>query len=231
MNKTIMVVDDEYRIRRLISDYLKKEGFIIIEAENGEEALAKFKYNKIDLIILDLMMPKVDGLIVCKSIRLTSNIPILMLTAKSEEYDELLGFDLGADDYVKKPFSPKVLVAKSKALLKRSEIYIKKDELLFTIDDFSLNELSHCAILSGEQLSLSPKEYELLLYFVKNEGIALTRDQILDHVWGMDYYGESRTVDTNVKRLREKLKHKGELITTIRGSGYKFEVSKWKIKE
>lgn len=226
MNKTIMIVDDEYRIRRLISDYLKKEGFIIIEAENGEEALAKFKYNKIDLIILDIMMPKVDGIAVCKNIRLTSSVPILMLTAKSEEYDELLGFDIGADDYVKKPFSPKVLVAKSKALLKRSEIYKKTDELLFTLDDFSLNEISHSAILAGEELSLSPKEYELLLFFVKNEGIALTRDQILDHVWGMDYYGDSRTVDTNVKRLREKLKHRGELISTIRGSGYKFEVNK-----
>jgi DNA-binding response OmpR family regulator len=226
MNKTIMVVDDESRIRRLISDYLKKEGFIIIEAENGEEALAKFKYNKIDLIILDLMMPRIDGLTVCKNIRLDSDVPILMLTAKSEEYDELLGFDLGADDYVKKPFSPKVLVAKSKALLKRSEPYKKGDELLFTVDDFSLNEISHCATLAGEELSLSPKEYELLLYFVKNEGIALTRDKILDNVWGMDYYGDSRTVDTNVKRLREKLKHKGELINTIRGSGYKFEVTK-----
>jgi DNA-binding response OmpR family regulator len=226
VNKTIMVVDDEYRIRRLVSDYLKKEGYIIIEAENGEEALAKFKYNKIDLIILDLMMPRVDGLNVCKNIRLVSAVPILMLTAKSEEYDELLGFDLGADDYVKKPFSPKVLVAKAKALLKRSELCKKEDELVFTTDDFSLNELSHCAILAGEELSLSPKEYELLLYFTKNEGIALTRDKILDHVWGMDYYGDPRTVDTNVKRLREKLKHKGELISTIRGSGYKFEVSK-----
>ena len=221
-----MVVDDEYRIRRLVSDYLKKEGYIIIEAENGEEALAKFKYNKIDLIILDLMMPRVDGLNVCKNIRLVSAVPILMLTAKSEEYDELLGFYLGADDYVKKPFSPKVLVAKAKALLKRSELCKKEDELVFTTDDFSLNELSHSAILAGEELSLSPKEYELLLYFTKNEGIALTRDKILDHVWGMDYYGDPRTVDTNVKRLREKLKHKGELISTIRGSGYKFEVGK-----
>ena len=226
MNKTIMIVDDEYRIRRLISDYFKKEGFIIIEAENGEEALAKFKYNKIDLIILDLMMPKIDGLTVCKNIRTTSSVPILMLTAKSEEYDELLGFDIGADDYVKKPFSPNVLVAKSKALLKRSETYLKENELLFTIDDFSLNELSHCVTLAGEELSLSPKEYDLLLYFVKNEGIALTRDKILDHVWGIDYYGDSRTVDTNVKRLREKLRHKGMLISTIRGSGYKFKVNK-----
>lgn len=224
MNKSILVVDDEYRMRRLISDYFKKEGFSIIEAENGEEAIIKFKNNPIDLIILDVMMPKLDGLEACKMIREVSSVPIIMLTARSEEDDELLGFNLGVDDYITKPFSPKVLVAKTKALFKRLEGINDISNSLLVFDSLIIDELSHRVTLSNEEINLSPKEYDLLLYLVRNKGLALSRDMILNNVWGYDYYGDLRTVDTHIKRLREKLKDKAEYIATIRGSGYRFEV-------
>ncbi|MBU5487600.1 response regulator transcription factor [Clostridium sp. MSJ-8] len=222
MKKTILIVEDEIRIRFLIRDYLLKENFTVIEAENGLEALDLFKTNKIDLMILDIMMPKMDGLTVLNKIREISTVPVILLTAKSQEEDKLQGYEYGADDYMTKPFSPKVLVAKIKALLKRS-----REEIDSSTQDYnglSINKLSHEVKLDGDLLSLSPKEYELLIYLVEHESIALSRDNILDNVWGLDYYGDIRTVDTNIKRLREKLQDKSSYIVTVRGSGYKFEV-------
>ncbi|MGL4655647.1 MAG: response regulator transcription factor [Sarcina sp.] len=223
MNKNILIVEDELRIRILLRDYFRKDGFTITEASDGEEALKAFSESNIDLVILDIMMPKINGFEVCKTIRSVSNIPIILLTAREEEEDKLHGYDLGADDYVTKPFSPKVLVAKAKALLKRTE----SDNINKNLSNFNglkINKLSHEVTLDGNELSLSPKEYDLLLYLTSNKGIALSRDKILDNVWGYDYFGDIRTVDTNIKRLREKLLHKSSYITTVRGSGYKFEV-------
>lgn len=226
MDKTILLVEDEKRMRILLSDYLKKEGFKYLEASNGIEAIDLFNKEKVDLVVLDIMMPFMDGWELCKAIRKISDVPIIILTARSEEEDKLLGYDIGADDYVTKPFSPKVLVAKIKVLLKRSEVYKDNNSTSMDINGLYIDELSHRVTVDGEEIILSPKEYELLIYLVKNSGIALTRNQILDNVWGIDYYGDTRTVDTNIKRLREKLKDKAYLITTIRGSGYRFEVQK-----
>ncbi|MBU5590595.1 response regulator transcription factor [Clostridium sp. MSJ-4] len=228
MEKTILIVEDELRMRLLLRDYFKKEGFKVLEAENGLTALSIFKNEKshINLIILDIMMPLMDGFTFCKSIREISYVPIIILTAKSDEEDKLLGYELGADDYVTKPFSPKILVAKAKALLKRSDSldFIEKNNEEF--DGLIINTLSHEVYLDEEEIYLTPKEYDLLIYLVENKGIALNRDKILDNVWGIDYFGDPRTVDTNIKRLREKLKNKSYLISTVRGSGYKFEVKK-----
>lgn len=222
MKKTILIVEDEIRIRFLLRDYFTKENFNILEAENGKIALDIFRDNKVDLIILDIMMPIMDGMTVLEKIRDVSTVPIILLTAKSQEEDKLQGYDFGADDYITKPFSPKVLVAKVKALLKRT-----RDDLDSSTQDFNgliINKLSREVKIDNDILSLSPKEYDLLVYLTTNEGIALTRDNILDSVWGIDYYGDIRTVDTNVKRLREKLGEKASYIVTVRGSGYKFEV-------
>lgn len=222
MNKSILIVEDEIRIRFLLRDYFLKEGFTVYEAENGQEALDLFKDKKIDLIVLDIMMPIMDGLTVLKKIREVSTVPIILLTAKGQEEDKLQGYDVGADDYMTKPFSPKVLIAKVKALLKRT-----REEVDSSSQDYNglvINKLSREVKLYDTVLSLSPKEYELLVYLTSNEDIALSRDNILDHVWGLDYYGDIRTVDTNVKRLREKLGDKSSYIVTVRGSGYKFEV-------
>lgn len=224
MKKTILIVEDEIRMRILLSDYFKKEGYDYIEASNGIEAIKAFNNNIIHLIILDIMMPYMDGWEVCKAIRKTSDVPILLLTAKSEEDDKLLGYELGADDYITKPFSPKILVAKVKVLLKRMETPSQNQSVLLDLDGLIINELSHEVTVKQNQITLTPKEFELLLFLVRNRGISLSRDKILDMVWGMDYYGDLRTVDTNIKRLREKLGEKADMITTIRGSGYKFEV-------
>ncbi|MDV5106661.1 response regulator transcription factor [Clostridium perfringens] len=222
MNKTVLIVEDEIRIRFLVRDYFKKEGFNVLEASDGEEALRIFSENIVDLAILDIMMPKLDGLVVCRNIREVSNTPIILLTTKSQEEDKLLGYELGADDYMTKPFSPKVLLAKAKALLRRTGTLNDKNILDF--NGLTINKLSHEVKLNGEELLLSPKEYDLLIYLSSNEGIALSRDRILDNVWGYDYFGDIRTVDTNIKRLREKLLDKANYIATVRGSGYKFEV-------
>lgn len=222
MQKTILIVEDEIRIRFLLRDYFLKDGFVIYEAENGLDALNLYKTKKIDLIILDIMMPVMDGLTVLEKIREVSTLPIILLTAKSEEDDKLQGYAYGADDYMTKPFSPKVLVAKVKALLKRT-----REDVDSSSQDYNgliINKLSREVKLYSKPLALSPKEYELLVYLAINESIALTRDNILDHVWGIDYYGDIRTVDTNVKRLREKLGDKANYIVTVRGSGYRFEV-------
>ncbi len=221
MKKSVLIVEDELRIRFLLRDYLTKDDFNVFEASNGEEGLFVFSTQKIDLVILDIMMPVMDGLTMLEKLREVSTVPVILLTAKSEEDDKLLGYDYGADDYITKPFSPKVLIAKVKALLKRSREDIDSSSQEF--NGLTINKLSHEVRVDGKEITLSPKEYELLIYLVTNEGIALSRDNILDNVWGLDYYGDIRTVDTNVKRLREKLLDKSSLIVTVRGSGYKFE--------
>ena len=225
MNKTILIIEDEIRIRFLLKDYLLSEGFSVIEACDGEEGLKVFKNNNVDLILLDIMMPKIDGLTVLENIRTVSDIPIILLTAKSQEEDKLYGYDIGADDYVTKPFSPKILVAKVKALLKRTADLNEDKSSTKNYNGLTINKLAHEIKVDNVQLSLSPKEYELLVYLSDNIGIALTRDTILDNVWGIDYYGDLRTVDTNIKRLREKLGEKANYIVTVRGSGYKFDVN------
>ena len=225
MNKTILIIEDEIRIRFLLKDYLLSEGFSEIEACDGEEGLMAFKNNNVDLILLDIMMPKIDGLTVLENIRTVSDIPIILLTAKSQEEDKLYGYDIGADDYITKPFSPKILVAKVKALLKRTADLNEDKSSTKNYNGLTINKLAHEIKVDNVQLSLSPKEYELLVYLSDNIGIALTRDTILDNVWGIDYYGDLRTVDTNIKRLREKLGEKANYIVTVRGSGYKFDVN------
>ena len=225
MNKTILIIEDEIRIRFLLKDYLLSEGFSVIEACDGEEGLKVFKNNNVDLILLDIMMPKIDGLTVLENIRTVSDIPIILLTAKSQEEDKLYGYDIGADDYVTKPFSPKILVPKVKALLKRTADLCENQSSTKNYNGLTINKLSHEIKVNNVQLALSPKEYELLVYLSDNIGIALTRDTILDNVWGIDYYGDLRTVDTNIKRLREKLGEKANYIITVRGSGYKFDVN------
>ncbi|MGG7077763.1 response regulator transcription factor [Clostridium sardiniense] len=222
MKKSILIVEDEIKIRFLIRDYFLKENFNIYEAEDGEVGLEVFSREKIDLIILDVMMPNMDGFTFLEKIRSVSSVPVILLTAKAEEEDKLQGYEFGADDYMTKPFSPKVLVAKSKALLKRTRKDVDSSSQDF--NGLIINKLSHEVKVDNEIISLSPKEYELLLYLISNEGIALSRDTILDNVWGIDYYGDIRTVDTNIKRLREKLLDKSSYIVTVRGSGYKFEV-------
>lgn len=224
MKKTILIIEDEIRIRFLLKDYLVNEGFIVLEAADGDEGLNIFKSNNVDLILLDIMMPKINGITVLQTIRTVSDIPIILLTAKSQEEDKLFAYELGADDYITKPFSPKILVAKVKALLKRTANSTEENSPSKNYNGLVINKLAHEVKVNNVSLSLSPKEYELLVYLSDNCGIALSRDTILDNVWGVDYYGDLRTVDTNVKRLREKLGNKSNYIVTVRGSGYKFEV-------
>ena len=225
MKKYILIVDDDENIRNLLSIYLENEGFNTIKAENAKEALEILAEKEIELILLDIMMPKIDGLTVLENIRTVSDIPIILLTAKSQEEDKLYGYDIGADDYITKPFSPKILVAKVKALLKRTADLCENQSSTKNYNGLTINKLSHEIKVNNVQLALSPKEYELLVYLSDNIGIALTRDTILDNVWGIDYYGDLRTVDTNIKRLREKLGEKANYIITVRGSGYKFDVN------
>ncbi|MEQ8198311.1 MAG: response regulator transcription factor [Clostridiaceae bacterium] len=220
--QNILIIEDESRIRSLLKDYLILEQFNIIEASNGIDGLSVFNKNKIDLAILDIMMPGLNGLEVTKEIRKISSIPIILLTAKSQEEDKLSGYNLGADDYVTKPFSPKVLVAKIKALLKRTSSNSTNNEINFP--RLKINKESMEVSVDNNFVSLTPKEYDLLIYLAENQNIVLSRDTILDGVWGYDYYGDNRVVDTTVKRLREKLGNTAEYIVTVRGSGYKFEV-------
>ncbi|SFI00304.1 DNA-binding response regulator, OmpR family, contains REC and winged-helix (wHTH) domain [Pseudobutyrivibrio sp. OR37] len=219
-----LVADDESRMRKLIKDYLVREDYEVIEAENGEQALDMFYMDsEIALIILDVMMPKVDGFAVLKEIRETSSIPVLMLTAKGEENDVLNGFELGADEYINKPFSPKILMARVNAVLRRStDDSIGKK--VVEAGGIQLDVDAHVATNDGNPVELSVKEFELLYYFINNEGIALSREKILNHVWDYDYFGDARTIDTHVKKLRSKLDDKGNYIKTIWGMGYKFEV-------
>jgi DNA-binding response OmpR family regulator len=222
MEKIILIADDEQLLRQLMHDFLLPEGFHILEAEDGKEALALFEEKSPDLVILDVMMPGYDGWTVCREIRKTSSVPIIMLTAKGEEIDQLFAFDLGADEYITKPFSPKILVARVKALFRRQE----NDATTTPAEGITIDENAHQVSLGDEIVDLSPKEYELLTYLAGNAGKALSRQQILDKVWDYDYYGDLRTVDTHINRLRSKLKDKGKAITTIRGYGYRFEGEK-----
>lgn len=218
----ILVVDDEARMRKLVGDFLKKSGYQVLEAEDGSAALDLFFEQKdIALVILDVMMPKMDGWQVCKEIRQYSKVPIIMLTAKSEERDELLGFELGVDEYITKPFSPKILVARVGAILRRT-VSGQQDEIL-SVGGICLDQSAHSVTIDGKPIDLSYKEFELLTYFMENIGIALSREKILNHVWNYDYYGDARTIDTHVKKLRSKMGTKGDLIKTIWGMGYKLE--------
>lgn len=223
MNRTILIVDDEERMRLLMEAYLKKEGMKTVLAENGKDALDKFGKHEVDLVVLDIMMPLMDGWTVCRKLREISNVPIIMLTARAEDEDQLLGFQLGTDSYVTKPVSPSILVARIKALLKRAYSDEENGEKN-NYDGLCINEEAHEVKINEDDIYLSPKEFELLCYLIKNKNIVLTREKILDYVWGLDYYGDLRTVDTHVKRLREKLGAKAYLITTIRGVGYKFDI-------
>ena len=218
----ILVVDDESRMRKLVRDFLVKQNFDVLEAGDGEEAVDIFFREKdIALIILDVMMPKMDGWQVCREIRAYSKVPIIMLTAKSDERDELQGFDLGVDEYITKPFSPKILVARVEAILRRSNLLTNED--IISAGGIELNKSAHQVKIDGKDIELSFKEFELLAYFMENQGIALSREKILNNVWNYDYFGDARTIDTHVKKLRHKLGEKGELIKTIWGMGYKFE--------
>ena len=221
----ILVVDDESRMRKLVKDFLGKQGYEVIEAENGEEAVDKFfAQNDIALIILDVMMPKMDGWDVCREIRQYSNVPIIMLTAKSDEKDELLGFELGIDEYISKPFSPKILVARVEAILRRTNVAV--DDGVIDLGDIRMDKNAHEVFVDGHSIDLSYKEFELLSYFIDNQGIALSRERILNSVWNYDYFGDARTIDTHVKKLRNKMGEQGKYIKTIWGMGYKFEVTK-----
>jgi DNA-binding response OmpR family regulator len=221
MSQTILIADDELRMRKLVADFLKREGYTILEAENGEDALHIATEQNVDLAILDVMMPKQDGFSVCKEIRKSKNIPVIMLTAKGEEIDQLFAFELGADEYVTKPFSPKVLTARVNALFRRLEREANPSLGNLVIDTTARQVFQH-----GQILDLSPKEYELLTYMAENKGNALSRQQILDHVWNYDYFGDLRTVDTRINRLRSKLGENSILNQTIRGYGYRFEAEK-----
>jgi len=219
----VLVVDDESRMRKLVKDFLTVKGFQVIEASDGEEAVDVFFDQKdIALIILDVMMPKMDGWEVCKTIRKYSQVPIIMLTARGEERDELQGFDLGVDEYISKPFSPKILVARVEAILRRSSSNLSD---AVDIGGIRVDKAAHQVTIDGKEIDLSYKEFELLCYFIENQGIALSREKILNNVWNYDYFGDARTIDTHVKKLRSKMGEKGDYIKTVWGMGYKFEVS------
>lgn len=219
----VLVVDDESRMRKLVRDFLVKKDFQILEAENGADAVdIFFSVKDIALVILDVMMPKMDGWEVCRTIREHSKVPIIMLTAKADERDELLGFELGVDEYISKPFSPKILVARVEAILRRTNSISKED--VIKAGAIEINKAAHMVTIDGKPIDLSFKEFELLTYFVENQNIALSREKILNSVWNYDYFGDARTIDTHVKKLRSKMGDKGEYIRTVWGMGYKFEV-------
>ena len=221
--KMILIVDDEYRIRKLIKDFLEKEEYTVIEASNGEEAITKFQENieNVKLVLLDVMMPKQDGWSVLRKIRQISNVPVVMLTARTEEQDELFGYELGVDEYISKPFSPKILVAKIKAILSRTS---PKEIEKKNYDGIEIDVEGRNVKVDGKNIDLSLREYELLKYLLDNENVALSRDKILNNVWNYDYYGDSRTIDSHIKKIRHKLGKKGKYIKTMRGVGYKFEI-------
>ena len=219
----ILVVDDESRMRKLVRDFLEREGYEVLEAGDGMEALDLFYEDKnIDLCILDVMMPKLDGWQVLREIRSQSKLPVIMLTARGEERDELQGFEIGADEYISKPFSPKILVARGGARLKRAKV-LSAEEII-EVGGIVIDKAAHIVTVDGEMANLSVKEFELLTYFMKNQNVALSREKILNQVWDYDYFGDARTIDTHVKKLRSKLGEKGEYIKTIWGMGYKFEI-------
>lgn len=220
---TVLIVDDESRMRKLVKDFLVQKGYSTLEAADGEEALTIFEENKnkISIILLDVMMPRLDGWSVLRQIRQNSNVPVIMLTARGEEQDELFGFELGVDEYISKPFSPKILVARVEAVLKRT---IKEENENINYGGIEIDNQGRTVKVDGKQIELSLREYELLKYLLDNKGIALSRDKILNNVWNYDYYGDSRTIDSHIKKVRHKLGKKGKYIETVRGIGYKFEI-------
>ena len=218
----VLVVDDDKNICELLRLYLEKEGYGVILAHDGEEAVVKFNALKPDIILLDIMLPGIDGWQVCREIRQYSKVPIIMLTARSDERDELLGFELGVDEYISKPFSPKILVARVEAILRRTNTLAAEEILKAGV--IEVNKAAHQVLVDGKNVELSYKEFELLSYFMENQGIALSREKILNSVWNYDYFGDARTIDTHVKKLRSKMGDKGEYIKTVWGMGYKFEV-------
>ncbi len=220
----ILIVDDESRMRKLVRDFLERAGFQVLEAGDGMEAMEVFYTNNdIALFILDVMMPKMDGWQVCREVRQSSQVPIIMLTARADERDELQGFDLGVDEYISKPFSPKILVARVEAILRRTNALFSDEKM--DAGGIIIDKAAHMVTIEGKSIELSYKEFELLSYFVENQGLALSREKILNNVWNYDYFGDARTIDTHVKKLRSKLGDKGDYIKTIWGMGYKFEVS------
>ncbi|OMF38056.1 DNA-binding response regulator [Paenibacillus sp. FSL H8-0548] len=224
MKRSILLVEDDVLMREFITDYFKKEQWEVYEADNGKLALELFEQTSIDLIVLDIMMPEMDGWSVCKAIREKSDIPIIIITARTEDDDHILGFELGADEYVTKPFSPRVLVARATALMKRTEGTVGQEGDLLSYGDLLVNRRAHTVSAAGKIINLSPKEYDLLLFLIKHYGKVLPRDYILDSVWGYDYLGDLRTVDTHIKKLRAKLGDEGRAISTVIRSGYKFEM-------
>lgn len=224
MNKTVLLVEDERRLREIVCDYFRNEGFEVIEAEDGKQALELFAEHNVDLIVLDIMLPEIDGWSVCRRVRKESAVPIIMLTARSDEDDTLLGFELGADEYVTKPFSPKILVARAKTLLKRADGAVGQvEENMLSLAGIDVNRLSRTVTVEGEEIILTHKEFELLVYLMENKGIVLSRQHLLDQLWGYDYFGDDRTVDTHIKKLRNKLGDKAKHIGTVIRVGYKFE--------
>lgn len=225
--KKILIVDDEKNIRNVIAEYAKFDGFDTYEAENGMEAVEKCRSNDFDIIIMDIMMPKLDGFSAVREIRKTKQIPVIMLSARDEEYDKLFGFELGVDDYVTKPFSPKELLARIRAVIKRSAAAEKDDgKEEITFEGLQINMTGREVIVDGKSASLTPKEYDLLFYLVRNKGIALSREKLLEEVWGYDFYGDDRTVDTHIKMLRNSLGEYRKFIITLRGMGYKFDAGR-----
>lgn len=219
----ILVVDDESRMRKLVRDFLVKAGYDVVEAGDGEEALDIFYRQKdIALVVLDVMMPKLDGWQVCRELRDYSKVPVIMLTARGDEQDELQGFQLGVDEYISKPFSPKILVARIEAILRRTSQ--KPEERTLNYGGIEIDRAAHRVLIDGKEIELSFKEFELLAYFAENRGVALSREKILNHVWNYDYFGDARTIDTHVKKLRSKMGEKGDMIKTIWGMGYKLEI-------
>ncbi|MFD0590304.1 response regulator transcription factor [Paenibacillus sp. GCM10027627] len=223
MKRNLLLVEDDMLMREFITDYFKKDQWQVHEADNGKQAIELFETVSVDLIILDIMMPEMDGWSVCRRIRQKSDVPIIMITARAEDDDQMMGFELGADEYVTKPFSPKVLVARAGVLMKRTEGTLGREGDTSAYGDLLLNRRSHTVTVGGNAVALTPKEYELLVFFAKHEGKVMSRDHILNALWGFDYYGDLRTVDTHVKKLRSKLGNEGKLIRTVIRSGYKFE--------
>lgn len=226
MKKTVLIVEDDDLMRTIMADFFKEEGFAVKEAPDGRIAMDIMEEETVDLLILDIMIPELDGWTVCRRVRKNSDVPIIMLTARAEEDDKLLGYDLGADDYITKPFSLKVLVAKAKMLIKRAEGTIGKADGQIELMGITLDKWGKTVSVEGQILILAPKEYEILAYLMENRNMVITREMILEKIWGYDYFGDLRTVDTHIRRIRAKLGHKAHVISTVIGSGYKFEVTK-----